>query len=151
MMADLLRSFNALNIPINESIVNEFVHVDDENSEEITHEIMNQVNEVLERMQETNDNEDESNLTMVEASAHGPETTENNVTCVGFELMYNKVLEVEDQFLCPDVQAQAGNDFKELKNSFELFPRKLRQVTLQLKRKREHDMHQLTIHDVFKS
>ena len=48
----------------------EFVHVDDENSEEFSHEILDYVNDVLERMQTVNDtsNEDESNhITMAEA------------------------------------------------------------------------------------
>ena len=65
--------------------------------------------------------------------------------------MYIKVLEVEDQLLCPDVQAQAENDYNDLKNSFDLFQQKLRQVVLKAKRKRERNMHQLTIHDLFKS
>ena len=149
-MTDLLSSFIVLNISIDESTMDEFVHVDDENREEFTHEIMNDVNEGMEKMLETNDNEDESNLTMVKASAHSPETIENNVIFGGFEHTYNKVLEVEDQLLFPDVQAQAGNDYNELKNSFKLFQRRL-QVTLELKRKRERNMHQLTIHDVFQS
>ena len=38
--------------------------------------------------------------------------------------MYKKVLEVEDQLLCPDVQVQARNYYNELKNSFELFQQK---------------------------
>ena len=46
----------------------------------------------------------------------------------------NKVLEVEDQ-LCPDVQDEAGIDHNKLKNSFELFQRKLRQVVLEAKNK----------------
>ena len=150
-MADLLRHCNALNIPIDESTTDEFVRLDDENSEEFTHKIINDVNKVLKRMQETYNNEDESTLTMVEASAQSPETTENNVTFGEFEHMYNKVLEVEDQLLCPDVQAQARHDYNELKNSIRVFQRKLRQVTLELKRKREHNMHQLTIYDVSKS
>ena len=48
IMADLLRSFKALNIPIDESTLDEFVHADDENSEEFSHEILDDVNEVLE-------------------------------------------------------------------------------------------------------
>ena len=46
MMADLLRCFKALNIPIDESTIDEFVHVDDENSKEFSHEIMEDVNDV---------------------------------------------------------------------------------------------------------
>ena len=150
-MGELLRSFKILNIPIDESTIDEFVHVDDENSEEFSHEILVDVNDVLERMQTTNDNEDESDHTMVEACVQSPELTESDITFGGFENMYIKVLEVEDQLLCPDVQAQAENDYNDLKNSFDLFQQKLRQVVLKAKRKRERNMHQLTIHDLFKS
>ena len=151
IMGELLRSFKILNIPIDESTIDEFVHVDDENSEEFSHEILVDVNDVLERMQTTNDNEDESDHTMVEACVQSPELTESDITFGGFENMYIKVLEVEDQLLCPDVQAQAENDYNDLKNSFDLFQQKLRQVVLKAKRKRERNMHQLTIHDLFKS
>ena len=65
MMADLLCSFKALNIPIDESTLDEFVHVDDKNSEEFSHEILDDVNEVLESIQATNDNEDENVHTVV--------------------------------------------------------------------------------------
>ena len=62
MMAGLLRSFKALNIPVDESTIDEFVHVNDEKSKEFSHEILNYFN-VLERIQTVNDtgNEDESN------------------------------------------------------------------------------------------
>ena len=60
MIADLLCSFKALNILINESTLDEFVHVDDKNNEEFSHEILDDVNEVLESIQATNDNKDES-------------------------------------------------------------------------------------------
>ena len=73
---------------------------------------------------------------------------EQNATAI-----YNKVLEVEDQLLCPDVQVQvqARNYYNDLRNSFELFQQNLRQIILDAKRKREQNMHQLTIHDLFKS
>ena len=47
----------------------------------------------------------------------------------------NKVLQVEDQFLCPDVQDEAGIDHNKLKNPYEFFQRKLRQVVLEAKNK----------------
>ena len=46
MMADLLCNFKALNIPKDESTLDEFVHVDDENSKEFSHGILDDVNEV---------------------------------------------------------------------------------------------------------
>ena len=58
MMADLLLSFKVLNIPIDESTPDVFVHVYDKNREEFSHEILDDVNEVLESIRATNDNED---------------------------------------------------------------------------------------------
>ena len=69
-MADLLCSFKALNIPIDESTLDEFVHVGDKNSEKFSHEILNDVNEVLESIQATNDIEDENVLTVWSNLAH---------------------------------------------------------------------------------
>ena len=141
VMAGLLRSFKA---------IDQFVHVDDENSKEFSHEILDNVNDVLERMQTVNDtgNEDESNhITVAEACTNTPAQTESNVTFGGFEHMYNKVLEVEDQLLCHHVQDEVGIDYNKLKNSFKIFQQKLRQVALGAKRKRERSLHQLTIHN----
>jgi len=39
----------------------------------------------------------------------------------GLEHTYNKVLEVEDQLLCHDLQAQVGNDYYEFKNTSNTF------------------------------
>ena len=50
----------------------------------------------------------------------------------------------------PRCEDEAEIDYNELKNSFEFFQRKLRQVVLETKRKREGSMHQLKIHDLFK-
>ena len=61
---------------------------------------------------------------MAEACTNTPAQTESNITFGGFEHMYNKVLEVEDQLFCPDVQDEAGIDYNVLKNSFEIFQRK---------------------------
>ena len=137
MMADLLCSFKVLNIPIDESTLDEFVHVDDKNSEEFSYEILDDVNEVLESIQATNNNEDKNIHTVVKSCAHSPTPTVNDVTYCEFEYIYNKVLEVEDQLLCPVMQAQAGNYYNELRNSFELFQQKLRQVIWDAKRRRE--------------
>ena len=81
---------------------------------------MDDVNEVLESIQATNDNEDENIHTVVESCAHSPAPTGNVIFC-GFEHIYNKVFKVEGQLLCPDMQAQTGNYYNELRNSFELF------------------------------
>ena len=77
MMADLLCSFKVLNIPTDESTPDKFVHVYDKNSEEFSHEILDDVNEVLESIQATNDNEDENVHTVVESCTHSPAPTGN--------------------------------------------------------------------------
>ena len=81
------------------------MHFDNENSKKFSHEILDDVNEVLESIQATNDNEDENVHTVVKSCAHSSALIGNNVTFCRFEHIYNKVLEVEDQWLCPDVQA----------------------------------------------
>ena len=91
MMADLLCSFKALNILINESTLDEFVHVDDKNSEEFSHEILDDVNEVLESIQATNDNEDENVHTVVESEN---DNEENDVTFCGLNTYSIKFLKL---------------------------------------------------------
>jgi len=95
LMASLLRSFQTLNIPIDESAIEKFVRVDDENSEEFSHEILDDANEVLHTMQVTNNNEeDESDHEVAEACVHSPETIENDVILVGLSISTIKFLKL---------------------------------------------------------
>ena len=94
MMADLLCSFKALNIPIDESTLDEFVHVDDESSEKFSHKILDDVNEVLESIQATNDNKDENVQTVVESCAHSPAPTRNMSLFVGLNTYTIKFLKL---------------------------------------------------------
>ena len=94
MMADLLYSFKALNIPINESTLDEFVHAYDKNSEEFSHEILDDVNEVLESIQTTNDNKDENVHTVVESCAHSPVPIGNMSLFVGLNTYTIKFLKL---------------------------------------------------------
>ena len=120
------------------------MHTDDENNEVFSKEILDDVNEIFGTMQAKNDNsEDESDHAIAEADAQFLEPAEDNVNFGGFELMYEKVLEAEGQLLCPVVQAQVGDDYNELKNSFERFQRKLRQMILESKRKNGSVMQKL--------
>ena len=67
---------------------------------------------------------------------------------IGFDQLYSKVLEVEDQLLCPVLQEQAGDDYDTIKTTFDSFQQKLRQVALRVKQKRMENMRQLTLHDM---
>ena len=74
---------------------------------------------------------------------------ENKVIFQGFDSVYELVFEIEDQLLCPKVQAQAEETFDDLKKSFELFQSKIRAVGLKAKRKKLQNLRQMTIHDMF--
>ena len=87
--------------------------------------------------------------TNAEACTSYPES-EKIVNFCGFESMYDEVLEIEHQWLRPEVQAQVGDEYSELKNSFKQFQEKLREVIVETKRKRGSTMHLLTIHDMFR-
>ena len=55
---------------------------------------------------------------------------------MGFDTLYEHVLKIEDQLLCPKVQAEAVETFDDLKKSFESFQSKIRAVGLKAKRKK---------------
>ena len=74
---------------------------------------------------------------------------ENKVIFKGFDSLYEQVLEIEDQLLCPKVQAEAEETFDDLKKSFESFHSKIRAVGLKTKRKKLQNLRQMTIHDMF--
>ena len=55
---------------------------------------------------------------------------EHVVIFQGFDSLYEHVLEIEDQLLCPKVQAEVEETFDDLKKSFELNQSKIRAVGL---------------------
>ena len=111
-MTNLLRSFEALNIPIpeDECAIEEFMHIDDKNNEVFAQELLNDENELLETMQTTPENaQDESDHANAKACTPFLESTEDSVNFCGFENnMYEKVLEIDQ--LCPEVQAQVRDE-----------------------------------------
>jgi hypothetical protein len=46
---------------------------------------------------------------------------ENKVIFHGFDSLYEQVLNIKDQLLCPKVQTEAEQTFDDLKKSFESF------------------------------
>ena len=60
-----------------------------------------------------------------------------------------QVLDIEDQLLYPEVQAEAEQTFNDLKKSFESFQSKIRAVSLKAKCKKLQNLCQMTIHDMF--
>ena len=74
--------------------MSEFVHVYDKNSEEFLHEILDDVNEVLESIQATNDNKDENVHTLVESCTYIPAPTGNMSLFVGLSTYTIKFLKL---------------------------------------------------------
>ena len=91
LMADLLCNFKVLNIPIDESTIEEFVPIDDKNNEMFSKKILNDINEMFETMQATNDNsEDKNDHALAKAFSQFPELAVDNVNFGGLEFMYKK-------------------------------------------------------------
>ena len=143
---ELLLSFRALDIAIDNDELDEFMHIDDEKNEEYSEALLEDVNTALAAVQsgEDADTDDEAGP----SNACDGEPVTNSVVFHGFDQLYNKVLEIEDQLLCPVLQEQAGDDYDKIKTTFESFQQKLRQVTLRVKQKKMENMRQLTLHDM---
>ena len=139
-------SFRALDIAIDNDELDKFMHIDDEKNEEYSEALLDDVNAALAAVQsgEGADTDDEAGP----SNACDGEIVTNSVVFHGFDQLYSKVLEVEDQLLCPVLQEEAGDDYDKIKTTFESFQQKLRQVTLRVKQKRMENMRQLTLHDM---
>ena len=88
LMADLMRNFEALNIPIDDCTIEEFMHIDDKNKEVFLQEILDD-NEVMEAMQTKAENVAyESDHAIAKACTPFSEPTEDKVNFCGFENMY---------------------------------------------------------------
>ncbi len=74
---------------------------------------------------------------------------ENRIIFQGFDSLYKQVLNIEDQLLCLEVQAEAEKTFDDLKKSFESFQSKIRTVGLKAKHKKLQNLRQMTINDIF--
>ncbi len=75
---------------------------------------------------------------------------ENKVIFQGFDSLYKQVLNIEDQLLCLEVQAEAEETFDDLKKSFGSFQsKKIQTVDLKAKCQKLQNLHQMTINDRF--
>jgi len=74
---------------------------------------------------------------------------ENKVIFQRFDSLYKQVLNLEDQLLYLEVQAEADKTFNDLKKLFESFESKIPTVDLKAKRKKLQNLRQMTINDKF--
>jgi hypothetical protein len=75
--------------------------------------------------------------------------SQDKVEFHGFESLYKQILDIEDQLLYSNVQIEVEEAFDDLKKSFEEFQAKVRVVILKVRRKKNQNLRQMTIHDMF--
>ncbi len=123
-----------------------FVHIDDESNEEYVAIVLKDVEELLESMKINEVRLDEDN------NVNQPEQiveSQDRVEFHGFESLYKQILDIEDQLLYSNVQIEAEEAFDDLKKSFEEFQAKVRAVVLKARHKKNQNLRQMTIHDMF--
>ncbi len=143
---ELAQTIESLNLSINQSELEEFVHIDDESNEEYVVAVLEDVEKLLESMKinEVGFDEDKD-VNQLEQIVESQDRVEFH----GFESLYKKILDIEDQLLCSNVQTEAKEAFDDLKKSFEEFQAKVRVVVFKARRKKNQNLRQMTIHDMF--
>ncbi len=148
LVTEVTQAIAALNLSIGQDELEEFVHVDDENSEEFAAAVLEDVEELLGTMKiakENLDNDNDDDILTSQASGSG---LGNTVVFKGFESLYKQVVDIEDQLLYSEVREKAEETFDDLRKLFESFQSKVRAVTLKAKRKILQNLRQMTIHDM---
>jgi len=119
---ELAQTIESLNLSINQSKLEEFVHIDDESNEEYAVIVLEDVEELLELMKIKEAWLDE------DSDVNQPEQiveSQDKVEFHGFESLYKQILDIEDQLFCFNVQTEVEEAFNDLKKSFEEFQAKV--------------------------
>ncbi len=148
LVTEVAQAIAPLNLSVGQDELEEFVHVDDENSEEFATAVLEDVEEFLETMKIAEENLDDDNDDDILTSQASGSGLGNTVVFKGFESLYKQVGDIEDQLLCSEVWEEAKETFDDLRKSFESFQSKVRTVTLKAKRKNLQNLRQMTIHDM---
>jgi hypothetical protein len=147
-VTEVTQAIAALNLSVGQDELEEFVHVDDENSEKFAAAVLEDIEELLGMMkivEENLDNDNDDDILTSQASGSG---LGNTVVFKGFESVYKQVVDIEDQLLCSEVQEEVEETFDDLRKLFESFQSKVRAITLKAKRKSLQNLRQMTIHDM---
>ncbi len=132
---ELAQTIESLNLSINQSELEEFVHIDDESNEKYAVAVLEDVEELLESMKINETGLDE------DSDVNQPKEiveSQDGVEFHGFESLYKQILDIEDQLLCSNIQIEAEKAFDDLKKSFEKFQAKVRAVVLKVVLKAKH-------------
>jgi len=148
LVTEVAQAIAALNLSVGQDELEEFVHVNDENSEEFTTAILEDVEELLETMKIVEENLDDDNDDDILTSQASGSGLGNTIVFKGFESLYKQVVDIEDQLLYSEVREEAKETFDDLRKLFESFQNKVQAVTLKAKRKNLQNLRQMTIHDM---
>ncbi len=148
LVTKVAQAIAPLNLFVGQDELEEFVHVDDENSEEFATSVLEDVEELLETMKNVEENLDDDNDDDILTSQVSGLGLGNIVVFKGFESLYKQVVDIDDQLFCSEVREEAEETFDDLRKLFESFQRKVRAVTLKAKRKNLQNLRQMTIHDM---
>ncbi len=148
LVTEVAQAIAVLNISVGQDELEEFVRVDNENSEEFAAAVLEDVEELLETMKIAEENLDDDNDDDILTSQASGSGLGNTVVFKGFESLYKQVVDIEDQLLCSEVRKEAEETFDDLRKLFELFQSKVRAVTLKAKCKNLQNLRQMTIHDM---
>jgi hypothetical protein len=148
LVTEVAQAIAALNLSIGQDELEEFVHVDDENNEEFTAAVLEEVEELLGTMKIAEENLDDDNDDDILTSQASGSGLGNTIVFKGFESLYKQVVDIEDQLLCSEVREEAEETFDDLRKLFESFQSKVQAVTLKAKRKNLQNLRQMTIHDM---
>ncbi len=148
LVTEVAQAIAPLNLSVGQDELEEFVHVDDENSEEFATVVLEDVEELLGTMKIVEENLDDDNDDDILTSQVSGSGLGNIVVFKGFESLYKQVVDIEDQLFCFEVQEEAKETFDDLRKLFESFQSKVRDVTLKAKRKNLQNLRQMTIHDM---
>ncbi len=129
-------------------MLEEFVHVDDENSEKFAAVVLEDVEKLLETMKIAEENLDDDNDDDILTSQASDSSLGNTVVFKGFESLYKQVVDIEDQLLYSKVREEVEETFDDLRKLFESFQSKVQAITLKAKCKNLQNLRQMTIHDM---
>ena len=76
--------------------------------------------------------------------------SESAIDFKGFEALHNNVLDIDNQFLCSNVQMEVEQMYDELGQSVETFQWNINKLTLNFNCKKIMHLWQMTMHDMFK-
>jgi hypothetical protein len=130
------------------NVLEEFVHVDDENSEKFAAVVLEDVEKLLETMKIAEENLDDDNDDDILTSQASDSSLGNTVVFKGFESLYKQVVDIEDQLLYSKVREEVEETFDDLRKLFESFQSKVQAITLKAKCKNLQNLRQMTIHDM---